>query len=200
MRSRRTSPRRCCGRIIRRGRTANSPEPGVTRFDQLGLGSLLLVPNESSSSQTCERTRSDAALFSCPLLSKASLTRLGSPQPPPSKTPFPNPTLPAWESRGVQVLTDSAPALCICIPLSHSQGRAAEHFPAPPRTGTRCNRRFLPYQSWACGSLEVDSTAPLAGLCQKAHLERGGGKENKITSTLWVAELFLAIPRRKTKQ
>lgn len=46
--------------------------------------------------------------------------------------PFPNPTLPAWESRGVQVLTDFVPALCICMLLSHSQGRAAERFPAPP--------------------------------------------------------------------
>lgn len=88
-RSRRTSPRRGRGSIIRRGRTANSPEPGVTHFDQPGLGSLLPLPNETEQQLQnlllgWERTRSDAALFSCALLPKAnpaSPSRLGSPQP-----------------------------------------------------------------------------------------------------------------------
>lgn len=188
MMSRRTSPRRCCGRIIRRGRTANSPEPGVTHFEQPGLGSLFLLPNESTSSKTSFWAGKGLVqmLLCSPVLSLLRQTKhllpgwaLLSPLQDSQGccAPFPNTTLPAWESRGVQVLTDSVSALCICILLSHSQGRAAERFPAPPRTGTRFNRSFFPYQSWAYGSLEVDSTAPLAGLCQKAHLERRGERK-----------------------
>lgn len=190
MTSRRTSPRRCCGRIIRRGRTANSLEPGMTHFDQPGLGSLFLLPNESSSSKTSFWAAKGLVqmLLCSPVLSFLRQTKHLPPGWAPLSplqdsqgccAPFPDPILPAWESRGVQVLTDSVPALCICILLSHSQGRAAEHFPAPPRTEPGLIGRFLPYQSWACGSLEVDSTAPLAGLCQKAHLERGGRKKTK---------------------
>lgn len=43
----------------------------------------------------------------------------------------------------------------------------------------------------------MDSIALLAGLCQKAHLERG--KKYIYTSILWLAEIFLDISSRKKK-
>lgn len=187
MRSRRTSPRRGCGRIMRRGRTANSPEPSATRFDQPGLGSLLLLPNESSSSKSSSWAGKGLLqmLLSSPLPSKAnqaSPSRLGSPQPP-ARLPGLLCSIPKSHSPSLGKQRCASPnRLCSSTQHLHSallltrQSCRENIFPAPPRTGMSFNRRFFPYQSWACGSLEVDSTAPLAGLCQKAHLERGGKK------------------------
>lgn len=190
----------------------------MTRFDQPGLGSLLLLPNESSSSKTSSAPQCSfwagaglvqmllcAPVLSCPRQTKrpppgwAPLSALQDSQG--CCAPFPNPTLPAWESRGVQVLTDFVPALCICMLLSHSQGRAAERFPAPPaqergligsffltRAGHVVHSRWIQQLHWL-----VSARKPI-------WKEGGGKKIYKITSTLWVAELFLAIPSRKNNQ